>query len=379
MFDFMIKKDNFSINSNYINISFKSLHHNFTLLKKLLLPSTKIIAMVKSNAYGHGLIQVSKYLESLQVDYLGVFTISEAIQLRKAGIKNEIIIFGPFQEYDLPQVSLLDLGLVVGSYEEIKFLLDYKNKKPLKLHIKIDTGMGRIGFLPEDGLKIINSLHKKNQESLKLVGICTHFSDSSSNNTEYTEWQGKQFINLLKLLENEKITFPLVHSSNSAAILKYPQFHFNCVRPGILLYGIDPFIDQFDLKPVLSLHSFVSSIKIVPAGSFISYNRTFQTKKETRIAIVPIGYADGYLLDLSNKAYVSIKNKIFPIIGNICMNQFIVDISESVDIKIHDRVNLIDNEGHSELKLTHLAKLSNKIPYEILCRLSESLQRNYLY
>jgi alanine racemase len=190
-------------------------------------------------------------------------------------------------------------------------------------------------------------------------------------------FQGHQFNDLIEQLKAKGISFPLIHASNSAAILRYPEFHYNCVRPGILLYGIDPFLNQYDLHPILSLHSYVSSVKIVPEFSYISYCRTFQTQKETKIAIIPFGYADGYMWDLSNKTFVSIHGKLYPIIGNICMNQFVVDISNSDDVFIYDPVTLIEADNQSKIGLNQLAMSSEKIPYEILCRLSETIHRNY--
>lgn len=372
----MNDKEVFNKKSSYINISLDALTHNYFFLRNILKKNTKIIAMVKSNAYGHGILDISRHLESLNVDSFGVFTVKEAKFLREQGIKKDIIIFGPFLEQDINDVVQFDLSLVVGSFDEIRILQQYNKQKPIKLHIKIDTGMGRIGFLPDEGFQIIKELKQQNPK-LDLVGICTHFSDSSSTNKDYTNYQGDRFIDLLRRLEEMKIKFPLIHAANSAAILRYPKFHFDAVRPGILLYGIDPFINEFDLHPILSLHSYVSSIKMVPENSYISYNRTFQTNRETRIAIVPIGYADGYFLGLSNKAKVNINHKYYPIIGNICMNQFVIDISDNEDIQPYDPVLLIENKNNSAIGLINLAKISGTIPYEILCRLSESIDRIY--
>lgn len=372
----MKKKEVFDKLGNYINIDVNSLVHNFFFLKKSLHEKVKIIAMVKSNAYGHGLVPISHHLQSLGIDYFGVFTIAEGVQLRNSGINKDIIIFGPFLEQNIPEIKEHSLSLVVGSYDEIEILMKYNDKKKIKIHIKIDTGMGRIGFLPKDSFKIIQNMHGKNS-SLLLDGLCTHFSDSSSPDVDYTLFQGHQFNDLIEQLKAKGISFPLIHASNSAAILRYPEFHYNCVRPGILLYGIDPFINQYDLHPILSLHSYVSSVKIVPEFSYISYCRTFQTQKETKIAIIPFGYADGYMWDLSNKTFVSIHGKLYPIIGNICMNQFVVDISNSDDVFIYDPVTLIEADNQSKIGLNQLAMSSEKIPYEILCRLSETIHRNY--
>lgn len=333
--------------------------------------------MVKSNAYGHGLIPISQQLEIMGSDYFGVFTIEEAIQLRMSGIKKEIILFGPFLETNIPTIVSNNISLIVGNYEELKILDKYQEKKVIKLHIKIDTGMGRIGFLPEEALEIIPSIIYQNK-SLNWEGICTHFADSSSDEKAYTNHQGKVFNTLLDKLACKKIFFPLIHAANSAGILEYPLFHYNAVRPGILLYGIDPFIDRYELKPILSLKSFVSTIKTVQEGSYISYTRSFQTKKKSRIAIIPLGYADGYLLNLSNRSHVSIRNKLFPVIGNICMNQFVIDITDNPEVQVYDPVTLIDRNQHSRLSLNNLAQLSKTIPYEILCRLSESIPRFYI-
>ena len=370
----MRKRDVYKEKGNYIEIDLKNLQQNINFLKTIIDPKTKVIAMVKSNAYGHGIVPVSSFLQKVGIDFFGVFTVREGILLRTSRIRKDILIFGPFQEYDLAHITKFRLTPVVGSRDEINFLVSASKKKAVKIHIKIDTGMGRIGFLPEEGFEIISSI-KRNNPSLILEGICTHFADSSSKDPSYTVYQASLFLQLLNRLEKENIWIPVIHASNSAAILRFPQFQFNCVRPGILIYGIESMPYQNDLKPVMSLYSYVSILKTIPENSFISYTCSFKTNRKTLIAIVPIGYADGYMLDLSNKAYVLIKGKRFPIIGNICMNQFIVDITDSEGIKLNDKVTLIGKDAQEEINVNSLAKLAGKIPYEIICRLSENIPR----
>jgi alanine racemase len=236
--------------------------------------------------------------------------------------------------------------------------------------------MGRIGFLPDESLEVIKKLYFFNKR-VKIKGICTHFSDSSSEVKHYTIYQAELFQRLLDQLIHVKINIPIIHASNSAAIINYPEFQFNCVRPGLLLYGISPFEYNLDLKPALSLISKIITIKNIKTNSFLSYNRTYQTKRSSRIALVPIGYADGFSEKLSNKGQVIIRNKRYPIVGSICMNQFLVDITDGENIQYNDRVTIIGGDINESISIKELSKTSSLIPYEILCRLSEDLPRIY--
>ena len=366
-------------NDNIIEVNLNNIKHNYlNVLKSKIKENTKVIAVVKSNAYGHGLIKVSQFLESINVDYLGVFSVKEGVILRLNGLKKEILIFGAVKETDIEFLFDYSLTPLIGTKEEYELIekIVPKGNKTLPVHIKVDTGMGRIGFLPDESLEIIKKLYFFNKR-VEIKGICTHFSDSSSVIKDYTIFQAELFQKLLDQLTQAKINIPIIHVSNSAAIINYPEFQFNCVRPGLLLYGLSPFDYNLDLKPALSLISKIITIKNIQTNSFLSYNRTFQTKRPSRIALVPLGYADGFSEKLSNKGQVIIRNNRYPMVGSICMNQFLVDITDSENIQYNDRVTIIGNDISESISVKEISKTSSLIPYEILCRLSEDLPRIY--
>ncbi len=368
-------------NSSFISINLSHIQHNYqNVIKKLIHPETKIIAMVKSNAYGHGIVEVSRSLEEINTDYLGVFSIEEVRWLKKAQINLPIIVFGVPSFKNLQPRDLEQTSLIVSSQDELNNIMHWTelNHQSLKVHIKIDTGMGRLGFFPDDAFKVL-SIIKKQHPLIKIEGICTHFADSSSADRSYTLWQGEKFNQLINELKQQNINIPLIHAANSGAILHYPEFHYTAVRPGILLYGAKPDENEVaGLKPALSFYSYISNIKTLPAHSYVSYGRTFQTQKKTTVAIIPVGYADGIPLGLSNKGYIILKDKICPIIGSVCMNQFLVDITNITNARIGDQVTIIGNQPNHEISINEMANLANTIPYEIMCRLSVFQNRQYL-
>ncbi len=365
---------------SFLHVDIDKIKQNYTnIIKSMISGQVKIIAMVKSNAYGHGIIQTSLALENEKVDYLGVFSLQEAFQLRKNKLISPILIFGIPHRDELSSVDQLKATLVVSSPDELDDIIQWADysKKTIRIHLKVDTGMGRLGFFCDDALKTIKSI-SKNYPSIEIEGLCTHFSESSSNDKSYTLYQGDLFNRLLRSLEKEKITIPLIHAANSGAIIRYPEFHYTAIRPGILLYGISPDETKINgLSPVLSLYSQVRGIKTLQKGSFISYGRTYQTKKTTKIAIIPLGYADGIPLTLSNSGMVIIQNHLCPILGAVCMNQFMVDISDAPEVAIDDQVILIGSSEHHTLSIRDVAKHANTLPYDILCRLSILSDRTY--
>lgn len=366
-------------NDSYIEINLANIEHNYSnVLKKKINKDTKVIAVVKSNAYGHGLIPVSKTLEKLNVDYLGVFNVKEGLRLRASGIKSKILIFGTVRDYEFDKLVKYDLTPIISTYEELRILDKFQFNETLKIHIKVDTGMGRLGFHTREAEEIIKNLYFHNKNIL-IEGICTHFSDSSSSDKSYTIKQANTFISLLDNLQKNGVKIPIIHASNSAAVLNFPEYQFNCVRPGLLLYGVSPFSDDYGLKESLSLYSTLSTIRNISENSFVSYNRTFSTKRASKIAVIPLGYADGIMYSLSNKGSVLINGNRFPVIGSVCMNQFLVDVTDGNNINSYDRVTLIGENGNEKISVKEVAQNANTIPYEILCRLSGSIKRVYTY
>lgn len=364
------------IPDNYILIDLSHLRNNVSQIRQLAGSNKHIIAMVKSNAYGHGLIPVSTKLNEMGVQTFGVFTVKEGVDLRSAGISGQILIFGPIHPSLYVYLLHFNLTPVIGCIDEANSMMDFFQNESVVIHLKVDTGMSRIGFLPESAIQILE-LIRKNRPNILIDGICTHFSDSSSPDRKFTDQQAVKFQETLHTLEKKGFHFNYIHSANSGAILQYPEYLFNAIRPGILIYGIDMVNKQSGFEPVMSLYSHVSMIKWIPKNSYVSYNRTFQTKKNTKIAIIPIGYADGYMYDFSNTGTVLINGNFYPIIGTVCMNQFVIDITDSQNICLFDRVVLVGKDKDQSITLRSISQLTKRLPYEILCRLSESMKRIY--
>jgi alanine racemase len=361
--------------SNRIIVHLKHLRENFQSIKVKLSNKAKIIGMVKSNAYGHGIIPISSFLSSLGIDYLGVFTIEEGICLREQGIQTPILIFGALLRHHMRLLDRFNLIAVIGSMKELEAFLEEETLNTLPFHLKIDSGMGRIGFLPSELPPIMHYIHSKGAEK-RIEGICTHYSDASNLSSDYTQRQTDSFVASFEELGSFIHQETLIHTCNSAALLRFPEYHYNAVRPGLVLYGICPFPqNQANWHPVLSARSYISVVRTVPKNSYISYNRTFQTTRPTKIAIVPIGYADGIPLSLSNRGYVLCKQTKCPIIGNVCMNQFTIDVSDCKDVHLGDEITVIGKEGSLEITANDVANWADTIPYEILCNLSTTIPR----
>ena len=361
----------------WAQINLNNLAHNFFTIKKHLAPGVKIIACVKSDAYGHGLIPISRRLARMKVDYLSVASIDEAIALREAGIKLPILVLGailkgtvkPLFEYNItPTICDKELALAVNRYARIK-----KIKK--KIHLKIDTGMGRIGVLYDEALGFVKSI--AGLKNIIIEGIFTHLPCADTN-PSFTFYQLDIFEQLVSKLEEIEIAIPMVHAANSLGIIRYRQSHFNTVRPGLILYGLSPYKNsRLVFKPVLSLKTKVVFIKKVPKGWGISYGHTYITNKDTTIVTLPIGYGDGYPRNLSNLAPVIINGRLLKVSGTVCMDQMMVDVG-GLTVKKGAEVILIGSQGKNTITTESLAKLSRTIPYEIVCGLGSRIPRVYI-
>ncbi len=361
--------------SNKIIIHLNHLKKNYQCIQKTKSKDTRVIGMVKSNAYGHGIIPVSSLLSTLQIDSFGVFTIEEGIQLRKHNIQIPTLIFGSLLQPHMKALLQFNLTPVIGSFKELQVFLEDKTLESLPFHLKIDTGMGRIGFLQSELQQVFHYIQDREAKS-RLEGICTHYSDASDLSSDYTQWQSQNFEKALKEIHGFTSQEPLLHACNSAAFLRYPQYQYNAIRPGLILYGISPFPkDQANWSPVLSVLSYISVVRTLPKDAYISYNRTYKTTRPTKIAIIPIGYADGIPLSLSNRGWVLYKKNKYPIIGNVCMNQFVIDITSCEEAKVSDQVTIIGKEDDVEITAQDVATWANTIPYEIMCNLSTAIPR----
>ncbi|MDI6758110.1 MAG: alanine racemase [Candidatus Omnitrophota bacterium] len=362
----------------WAEVNLGNLAYNFSQIKKLLKSGIKVMATVKADAYGHGLIPVAKKLVSCGVDFFGVASLDEGISLRQAGIKEPILIMGLILKKDIQPVfkyklipTLCEEGIALALNKKARLL-----KMPVKVHIKVDTGMGRIGVLYKDAERFIKKIHKL--KFINIEGVFTHFPFADIDK-EFTLNQVNLFGDLISRLKACGINIPLCHAANSMGIISCGMSHFNMVRPGLAIYGLYPLSiggRRINLKPVLSLKTKVIFTKKVPAGFGISYSHTYVTKKKSTIVTLPIGYGDGYPRNLSNQAPVLIKGRRFKICGNISMDQTMVDVGD-LAIKTEDEVVLIGSQGRNRITAEELAGLAGTISYEIVCGLGSRIPRLY--
>lgn len=367
----------------WAEIDLGAIKHNLGQIKKVIgsgkKGAPKIMAVVKANAYGHGLIEVARALEKLNVDYLGVASLDEAIALRRAGINLPVLVLGSILPEEIDTALNYDVTLTVCN-KELARQLNKKAKaanKCVRVHIKVDTGMGRIGIWHEQAFNFVKMFTK--MENIRSEGIYTHFASASRDNF-FTRYQLESFEALLRKLTQEGIQFDYRDPANSIALVNLKKSHFNLVRPGIVIYGMHPkrsFARILDLKPVLSLKTKIVYLKDVPQGRSISYGRTYITEKASRIATLPIGYADGYGRILSNRASVLVKGQKAPVVGKVTMDQTMIDVGHIKGVKIGDEVVLIGRQGKLQMSTEEIARVSKTIPYEIVCSITNRVPRVY--
>lgn len=356
--------------------------HNVDIIKSSLDKDTKLMVIIKADAYGHGAVPIAEAIDD-KVDAYGVAIIEEAIELRKAGIKKPILILGytPIQAFAL--IVANDVTQTVFQYHAAKALsLEAKKQnKKAKIHIKIDTGMNRIGF--PDNTESINEIKKiANLSNLETEGIFTHYAKADESNKTSTYKQFKRFMDFIEQLEKEGINIPIKHASNSAGIIDFDQSDLNMVRCGVATYGIYPSEDlnnkDINLKAAMTLESHIIFLKEVGIGEGVSYGSTFITKRKTRIATIPVGYADGYSRNLSNKGHVIIHGQYAPIIGRVCMDQFMVDVTDIENVRQGDKVTLLGSDGQANISVEELSNWSYSFPYELMCTIGKRIPRVYL-
>ena len=365
---------NIGYRPTWAEINLGNLAHNFCQIRKVASAGTKIMVTVKADAYGHGLIPVSKKLVGCGVDFLGVASIDEGILLRKEGINLPILVMGVVLEEHMGPLFTFNLTPAICDIDQAAAL--EKKAKSLKrhinIHIKVDTGMGRIGVSHYDAAELVRKI--ATFKSLNIEGLFTHFAFADINK-KFTHYQAFLFYHLVSKLNKSGIRIPLVHAANSAGLLDYGSTHFNMCRPGLAIYGLYP--RKNSLKPVLSLKTKVVFIKKVPQGTGISYGHAYVTDRDTKIVTLPIGYGDGYQRNLSNLAPVLIRGKRFKVSGRICMDQMMVDVG-NLPVRIGDEAVLIGSQGRNEISAQELAELSATIPYEIVCGLGSRIPRVYI-
>lgn len=369
-------------NRVHADVDLSAIVSNIVSMKKNLPANVKMAVVLKTDAYGHGAIPIARTLCSLPYIWgCCVATVDEALDLRKAGIEKPILILGYTFPEAYEEIVKYDIRPTLLSMDMARDLSAVASKlgKEVHCHVKIDTGMGRIGapVTDEAADEIVSWF---SLPGLLPEGIFTHFARADMEGREATDRQYSLFTEMIEKLKNRGITFDIRHCANSAAIMAYPEDALDCVRAGITLYGLWPSdeVDHgFPLKRALSLYSRVAFVKTVPAGTAISYGGTFVTDRETVVATIPVGYGDGYARTLSNKGSVLIRGKRAPILGRVCMDQFMVDVTEIPDVSVGDRVTLVGRDGEEEITLEELGDLSGRFNYEFACCLGRRIPRLY--
>ncbi len=365
----------------WAEIDLDALAHNVRAICQLVRPRAAVMAVVKANAYGHGLEAVSRVALANGACALGVALLQEAVELREKGFREPIVVLGYTPECDAEEAVAYGISQTVFTLEAGLALAAAARRlgKRARLHVKIDTGMSRLGFLPNNAaLEQITSL--ASLPELELEGIYTHFATADERDKSFAEEQFARFCRFLEALAARGVRPRWRHCANSAAILDLPHTYLDLVRPGIALYGLYPSPDvgrRVELRPVMSLKARVAHVKEVPPGTGVSYGRTYVTKTWTRIATIPIGYADGYSRLLSNKAAVLIKGRRAPVIGRVCMDQLLADVTHIPGVVPGEEVVLLGRQGEEEVTADELAGYLGTINYEVVCMVSERVPRVY--
>jgi alanine racemase len=365
-----------------IEISKDALTHNFKALKDFFGKGVKMAPCIKANAYGHGLLECAKVLSKAGADFLCINALFEAEALRKAGIKTPLLVLGYTPLEDLGAAVKLKADLTIYNLETLQALK--KLKKPVNVHLKVETGIHRQGVYPKDLPAILKFL--KGAKTIKLQGVSMHFANvEDAYNLEFAQIQLREFLSALKIIEDAGFKPPFIHAAASAAAMLMPEARFNMVRPGIATYGLWPSQRTKDslmergqslvLKPVLTWRTQVAQIKDVKAGAKIGYGCTYEMPQDGRIAIVPVGYYDGYVRLLGGKADVLIHGRRAAVLGRVCMNIIMVNITEIPNTELEDDVILLGRMGSEMVSADELASKSGTINYEVTTRLNERIPR----
>ncbi len=367
------------------DIDLSAVQHNVTVLKGHIGPAVKLAAVVKANAYGHGAVEVAEAAVLGGAEYLAVARYSEALELREGGIKAPVLIFGHTPPVLAETIARYGLTPVVNSLQEARTLCEAAAalEEIITVHVKIDTGMGRVG-LPGASVEetVADVLRIHDLPALHLEGIFTHFANADSADKTHVKEQFSLFSRILDSLEERGLRIPIRHAANSAATLEFPESHLDMVRPGIVLYGLAPSKDvdmtRLPLKPVMSLKTKIIHLKKVPSDFKISYGSTHVTERSTRIATVPIGYADGFSRLLSSKGFMLVKGKRVPIVGRVCMDLTMIDVGDVENVRVGDEVVVFGPQEDQYLAADEQADLEGTINYEVVSTLTSRVPRVYL-
>ena len=364
-------------------IDLDAVEHNYRIIRSQIGTDTKLCCVVKANGYGHGAVQLSRLYEKLGADYLAVSNIEEAIQLRNGEVDLPILILGYTDPICAGDLANYRISQCVFSYDYGKALSEnaVEQNVNVKIHIKLDTGMGRIGFRCVEG-ELDRAEEVCRMSGIETEGIFTHFAsaDEGDGGRDYTYGQFQNFTHATTYLEAKGIKFSIRHCANSAGIFDYPEMHLDMVRAGIVLYGLQPSGDLHnpgELHPVMELKTIIDHIKVVHSGDCISYGREFKADRDFRIATIPIGYADGlWRSNFRNHMVVKVEGHLAPIVGRVCMDQCMIDVTDIPEADVNSKVTVYG--GIDETSVDHIAKINQTINYEIVCAVGERVPRVYM-
>ena len=368
----------------YAKIDLDAIAYNMEQMKQNIRPETKVMAVIKADGYGHGAVQIAEMMERWNYIWgFAVATLDEAVVLRTEGIQKPILVLGcvfPDQYMEMLKHEIR-MNIYTEEMAESISRMAAREGKTAYMHIKLDTGMSRLGFgINEQSAETIKRISK--MPNVNMEGIFTHFTKADEKDKSFTKKQIQEFVWMTERLKEKNVRFTYEHCSNSAGIIDVPEANFDIVRAGISTYGLYPSEDvdktNVKLKPALALKSHVAFVKEIESGTPVSYGGTFVAKEKMKIATIPVGYADGYPRSLSNKGYVLIRGKKAPILGRVCMDQFMVDVTQIEGVSFGDKVTMIGKDGNEILPVEVLSELSGRFNYEFVCDLGKRIPRVYV-
>jgi len=374
----VISSDNI-IRPTRVEVDLKILAENFKALKSQV-KNSKVMPILKANAYGHGLVRVAQLYEKLKADYLGVAVVEEGILLREKGIKIPILVLGGIWGNQIPLFLKHNLSITASSIDKLKQIDETSSQMKIKarVHLKVDTGMERLGVHYYNAESFLDAAYKC--KNILVEGIYSHFAKSESEELAHTKLQLERFNEVLQFYNKKSIQPPMRHISNSGAILQLPEANLDMVRPGIMLFGVYPtekVKKKIEVKPALNWKSLVVYFKVIKAGNAVGYGLTYKPDHKIRAVTIPVGYGDGYFRSMSHKAKVLLNGKLYPVIGNISMDQIIVNI-ENDSAYNGDEIILLGSDGKNSISCEDLAEWAGTIPYEILTNINTRVPRIYL-
>ena len=362
-----------------VEVDLKVLAENFKSIKSFV-KNSKVMPVLKANAYGHGLVRVAQLYEELKADYLGVAVVEEGILLREMGVKIPILVLGGVWGNQIPLFLKHNLSITASSIDKLKQIDETSAKMKIKavVHLKIDTGMERIGVHYYNAEKFLEAAYS--YKNINVEGIYSHFATAESEDLTFTKLQLERFNEVLDYYSKHSVKPPIRHISNSGAILQLPEANLDMVRPGIMLFGVYPSKNikkTILVKPALTWKSLVVYFKVIKEGNAVGYGLTWKPHHNIRAVTVPVGYGDGYLRSMSHKAKVLLNGKLYPVVGNISMDQIVVNI-ENDSAYNSDEVILLGSDGKNSITAEDLAEWAGTIPYEILTNINTRVPRIYL-